>query len=64
MTVASHKLYTCGKLPGTLALFAVLGQVHICTMKPILPSFVMAVRSGVAEAAGAAGMAWATPLFP
>ena len=29
----------CGKLPATLALFAVLGLVHPHTIKPFLPSF-------------------------
>ena len=28
-----------GKLPATLALFAVLGPLHPCTIKPFLPSF-------------------------
>ena len=30
---------TCGKLPSTLALFAVLGPMHPHTIKPFLPSF-------------------------
>ena len=29
----------CGKLPATLALFAVLGPLHPRTIKPFLPSF-------------------------
>ena len=40
-TVTSHYLHvdTCGKLPGTLTLFAVLGQVCPHTIKSFLPSF-------------------------
>ena len=39
ITTILHLLDTCGKLPATLALFAVLGPVHPRTIKPFLPSF-------------------------
>ena len=38
-TIASRWPDTCGKLPGTLAVFAVLGPVRPRTIKPFLPPF-------------------------
>ena len=39
LPLATVDTCTCGKLPGTSALFAVLAPVRPCTIEPFLPSF-------------------------